>query len=215
MFPILSYVFYRGKSRCCGQQLSYQHPLVEALTGSLLVWWYLMGSVFFQLVSSPLRTAQAGYWLVMGLILLVVLLMDLIYGLVPTIPVYIAMGMSVLYRLTLVVWGPMPLTDFWIYIACGISAFVFFAALHYGTKGRGMGMGDVILAPLLGLILGYPRTIVGLVLSFWIGALVGVIQLIIGKKKWGQTIPFAPFMVVGTLLALVWGNVLWGMLFNF
>ncbi|MEI6690655.1 MAG: prepilin peptidase [bacterium] len=211
--PLLSFVLYHGKSRCCNKKLSWQHPIVEFLAGILFVWWYLMGNVFFQLLSSPMRTLQAGYWLVIGIILLIIIVADWIYGLVLVVPIYVAIAASLIYRVALYMNGPLSGRDFVMYVTSAIVITLFFALLHYGTKGRGMGMGDVYVAPLYGLILGWPRALVALVLSFWIGAVVGIVAIILGKKKMRQTLPFAPFMVIGILIALLWGNQLWGFIY--
>ena len=212
-FPLLSFAVYGGKSRCCHKMLSWQHPIVELLTGLLFVWWYLMGNVFFQLVSSPLHTLQAGYWLLIGVVLLIVVVADAFYGMVITSPVLLAIVASVAYRVMLFSHGPMTGQDLGYYLGLAVVIGGFFALLHYLTKGRGMGMGDVYVAPLYGLILGWPRAIVALVLSFWIGAIVGVAAVIVGKKKMQGTLPFAPFMVLGIVIALLCGNQLWGMVF--
>ena len=141
--------------------------------------------------------------------------MDLAYGLVPTTPVYAAILISIVYRLVILVFGPLRLIDWWEYHLAAFLSWLFFGFLYKVTKGRGMGMGDVILAPLLGLILGYPRTIVALLLAFWLGAIVGVMMVFFKKRTLKQTLPFAPFMIFGAFVSLLWGNDLFGVVFNF
>ena len=94
-------------------------------------------------------------------------------------------------------------------IICGLVLMAFFYGLWFFTKGRGFGFGDVKLAPSLGLLLGWPKTIVAVFLAFVLGAVVAVVLIALGKKKLGQTIPFGPFLVLGTLIALLWGSRLW------
>lgn len=69
-----------------------------------------------------------------------------------------------------------------------------------------MGFGDVKLAVLLGLILGWPDILTGLFLSFFFGAIIGVIMMILRKKSIKSEIPFGPFLIAGTLVALFWGQ---------
>ena len=206
LIPIWSFVVYRGKSRCCQQPLSYQHPLVEALTGLLFVWWYVIGGIFFQLVSSPMRSVQAGYWLAIAILLLIVAIFDAVYGLVPLVPVYVAMALSVLYRTILYFFGPFTLTSMVEFLTWAIIAWGFFYALYVLTRGRGIGMGDVYLAPLYGLLLGYPRAIVGIVFSFWLGAIWGIGLILTKRKKLQSTLPFAPFMIAGMAISMVIGK---------
>jgi leader peptidase (prepilin peptidase) / N-methyltransferase len=85
-------------------------------------------------------------------------------------------------------------------------AFLFFGFLILITKGRGMGGGDLKLAVFIGLVLGFPGTLIAIMLAFLLGSLVGILLLTIGKKKFGQAIPFGPFLSIGSLAALFWGN---------
>jgi prepilin signal peptidase PulO-like enzyme (type II secretory pathway) len=78
-----------------------------------------------------------------------------------------------------------------------------------------MGFGDVKYAFFMGLLLGYPVIIVGLYTAFLTGALVGVILIIAKKRKFGQIIPFGPFLVLGTVVAMFWGNQLLNWLWHY
>lgn len=90
-----------------------------------------------------------------------------------------------------------------------LAAFIlglFFFSLIVLTKGKGMGGGDFKLSIFIGLVLGIPNAFVGLMLAFLSGSIVGVLLILIGKKQLGQTIPFGPFLSLGALLALFWGD---------
>ena len=67
-----------------------------------------------------------------------------------------------------------------------------------------MGLGDVKLAFLLGLLLGYPGIIVGLYAAFLTGAGVGVILMIAKRKTWKSRVAFGPFLILGAVITLVW-----------
>lgn len=82
----------------------------------------------------------------------------------------------------------------------------FFYLLIIITRGKGMGGGDVKLGAFMGLILGFPHSFIALVLSFLTGAILAIFLLLSGKKKMGQAIPFGPFLVLGSLIALFWGE---------
>jgi len=69
-----------------------------------------------------------------------------------------------------------------------------------------MGLGDVKLAFLMGLVLGFPKIIVAFYLAFLTGALIGVILILARKKKFGEQIPFGPFLSGATIIALFWGE---------
>ena len=69
-----------------------------------------------------------------------------------------------------------------------------------------MGGGDVKLGAFLGLVLGFPNAVVAFLFSFLTGAILAIFLLISGKKKLGQAIPFGPSLVLGSLIALFWGD---------
>jgi len=69
-----------------------------------------------------------------------------------------------------------------------------------------MGMGDVKFAILMGLILGWPNILLALFLSFFSGAIIGVILILFGKKGLKSQIPFGPFLTISTIFILFYGN---------
>ena len=81
-----------------------------------------------------------------------------------------------------------------------------FLFLWWVTKKRGFGFGDVKLISPLALLMGWPKMWVGVWLAFVVGAMVGVILLVLRKRGFGQVVPFAPFLVIGTLLSLMYGE---------
>lgn len=92
---------------------------------------------------------------------------------------------------------------FWI-TAFGCA--LFFLLLHLVTRGKGMGFGDVKLGFLMGLLLGFPNVVVAGYAAFLTGAVVGVILILVGRKRLKSKIAFGPFLVVGTTIALLWGS---------
>lgn len=82
----------------------------------------------------------------------------------------------------------------------------FFMILIIVTSGKGMGGGDVKLGAFIGLGLSSPNSFVALMLAFLTGALISLILIIFGKKHFGQHIAFGPFLVLGALVTLFFGN---------
>ena len=91
-----------------------------------------------------------------------------------------------------------------VYSALGAGAFL--GAIFLVSQGRWIGFGDVKFVFLMGLLLGYPNIFLGLFSSFFIGATVGMWLLFSGKKRLKSKIPFGPFLVTGTFLALFFGK---------
>ncbi len=90
-------------------------------------------------------------------------------------------------------------------IAAALIVGLFFLILILITRGRGMGGGDLKLGVLLGLFFGFPLTLIVIILAFFIGAVVALALILFGKKHFGQTIPFGPFLALAGFLALFWG----------
>lgn len=211
--PLLSYVVLGGRCRYCKKKISIQHPLIEIFIALLFVWWGVVGSVFFQLVQSPLTTVQPLYWLIIGFVFVGVFFADLFYGVIPDFLVWFGLVVSFVYRVILVSFGGMQSMDFVLSLAASFGVFLFFLFLYKATKGKGMGYGDVKFSPVLGLVLGWPRVVVGVLASFILGAVFAIFLLLSKKRKFGDTVPFGPFLVFGSYVALVWGDWLWRWIF--
>jgi len=69
-----------------------------------------------------------------------------------------------------------------------------------------MGMGDVKLAFLMGLLLGFPQILLALFLAFLIGAIIGLSLIMLKKKTLKSEVPFGPFLIIGTFIAMFWGE---------
>ena len=177
--PLISFILLRGKCRYCHSPISVQYPLVELATGILTV------SIFnFQFSIINLLIVYA---------LIAIFVSDLRYGTIPDEIVLPAIGLS-LFKANFL---------------AGLGAAGFFLALVLITRGQGMGLGDVKLAALMGLFLGYPKIILALYLAFLTGAFFGVILILLKKKRFGEHIPFGPFLTTSTIIAIFWGEIIW------
>lgn len=206
LVPLLSWIIYRGKSRCCGKPLTLQYPIVEFMVGLLFVWWLSVGFLTFALVSSPLSVIQPGFWLISGVLLLILAIADLVYGVVLMPIVYTGLGMTLLYRVILWRFGAYQLVDLQNSILFSGVSYVFFWLLWKGTKGKGMADGDMYIALYLGLLLGWPKGLVMIGLSFVLGAIVGIGLIVTGLRSRRDSVPFVPFMVVSSVIALWMGE---------
>ncbi|MFC1727231.1 prepilin peptidase [Patescibacteria group bacterium] len=202
--PLLSYLLLKGKCRQCRSSISGQYPVVELLTALAFGGAFL----FFGLPQGIGEWFSLGYHLVIVAAFLVIIVSDLLYLTIPDEALVVS-GVA-----ALVFWGFSALFQaepllFFIPLTAGLGAMAMFWLLHWLTKGKGMGFGDVKLAGLMGLVLGWPKIILALYLAFLTGAFFGVILILSRKKKFGQVVPFGPFLVFGTLISLFFGEKLW------
>ena len=188
--PVLSWLVLRGACRACGERIPVRYPLVEAGTGVLCA--------LVVLDKGPDEDALLGLALV--LLLVPVTLIDLEHRIIPNS--LMAIGAVVAPALVLLT-APGDILE---HVIAAVSAGAFFAVFAYAYP-RGMGMGDVKLAAVLGLFLGRtvgPAVFIGLVSGTLVGALViarkGVRE---GRKT---AVPFGPFLALGGVVALFAGD---------
>lgn len=196
LVPIISFVALGARCRYCKKKLSWQYPLVETLTAVLFTFsfWVAMTGSSFDLVT-------LFYWFLLISVSVVVAVVDFKFQLIPTSFVYGASLVSLFYNYLVL---PSPLFIDHLLAAFGASAFFLLIVLI--TRGRGMGQGDIVLAFMIGMVLGIESTIASLFLAFLTGAVVSVFLIILGRKKFGNTVPFAPFLIFGFIFCLFWGQ---------
>lgn len=96
--------------------------------------------------------------------------------------------------------------DLLTFILSGVGLGLFFLVLILITRGRGMGGGDLKLGIFMGLTLGFPNSVVALFLAFFLGSIIGILLILFRRKHFGQTIPFGPFLSIGSLLVIFFGQ---------
>ena len=208
--PLLSFLLLKSKCRWCHSPISWRYPLVELLTGAL----FLLTVILLPkpIINYQLSIAQQqapliinyllllAYYLFLISSLIVIFFIDLKHRIIPDLTVYPTILIVFLFQIT----NNQLIVTNYLLSACGAG--LFFLILHLITKGKGMGFGDVKLAFLMGLILGPAKVIFAFYLAFLTGALTGVILILAKKKKFGEQIPFGPFLSGATIIALFWGE---------
>lgn len=211
--PLLSFVLLRGKCAFCHKKISIQYPMIEALTGVFFVWWFVVGFNFFKLVGNPWSYIQPLFWLVVGMVLLAIFIIDLLYMVIPFGLNLTLFTLALAYRVGLTSFGIMSGTDFLRALAAGAGVCLIFVVLQTVTKlvkrVDGFGLGDIYLVPSLGLLLGWPKIVPGMFVAFVSGSMVGLILIVLRKKKLSQYLPFGPFLILGTVASLLWGASIW------
>jgi len=196
LVPILSFIALGAKCRYCKKPLSWQYPFVELLTA------FLFTSAFYLLVSTgPISIITVLFYFFLISVSIVVAVIDIKYYLIPTTFVYLASLITLFYNFFI-----LPTYLFYEHIIAAFAVAFFFLIIVVATRGKGMGQGDIVLVFLIGMVLGYQNTFAAMFIAFLLGALISVALILIGKKRFGQTIPFAPFLIGGFLLSLFWGT---------
>ncbi len=193
--PLFSYLFLGGKCRTCHSPIPWQYPFIELGTGILFL---IPNSKI--LISKHQSFLLFTIYLLLITFLLIVFLFDLKYMLIPDWTIisliFFTLAINFINHQSLII-------NHNFFSALGASAFL--GLLYLITKGKGMGLGDVKFSFFMGLFLGWPKIVVGFYLAFLTGAIIGVILILMGRKKFGQLVPFGPFLVLGTFISWLWG----------
>ena len=188
LVPIFSWLFALGKCRTCKSSIPVRLFLLEVVIAFVFLLTYLKLGVSLEL---PLV-------LVFICILTFVVLYDLRHTLVPPMA---SMSLVVLSLLHALLFSPDVHTLGEALFGGGLIG-LGFLLLHVCSGGRAMGLGDAPIAFALAVLVT-PYAFSGVLFSFWIGALIGLVVLFArrGGPKMGIEIPFVPFLAVGFLLA--------------
>lgn len=218
--PLLSYVILRGRCRWCKGNISIQYPLIEFVTGAIFLLGYLefglgIGLLIFLLLSVVLVIVSGidfyhriifnvcSYGLIItGLLSSIfnpllperdLFLFDLLSDIISSSPPL----MMTIRRVSVSLMG----------VAIGGGVLLLIGVIGERILGKeAMGGGDIKLMAGIGAFVGPGKIIWILFLSSLLGAIAGGIMRLIGKNKKWQPIPFGPFISLGSILTILFGN---------
>lgn len=194
LIPILSFLIQKGRCRGCQASIAWRYPFVELLTGIL---FFL--TAYFSLVTAD-HPARLFLNLVFTAMLIALAFIDFDTFRLPDVLTLPLLGLGLLGAF-LIPGNPTGWES--VYSALGAGGVFLAIALAYP---QGMGLGDVKLVAALGAFLGFPAIFLSVFIGSFIGALVGIFLLLTGQKRFRQQIPFGPYLALGAILTLLWGN---------
>jgi leader peptidase (prepilin peptidase)/N-methyltransferase len=185
--PVVSYLLLGGRCRSCRAPIGWRYPAVEILTAVLIAACVLDFGLSVRALAACVFCAA----------LVAVSATDLEKRIVPNRVVLLA---SVVVLALNLVWHP---TAVWPVAGLGAGLFFFLAALAYP---RGMGMGDVKLALLIGVAVGKPTPV-----AIFLAMLLALVPSVVlfarhGRAARKMALPFAPFLAAGGLIGLFAGH---------
>ena len=185
--PVFSWLLLRGNCRRCSARIPWVYPAVEVTTAVLIAGCVLAFGVSLDALVAAFFCA----------VLVVVSATDLAHRIIPN---RVVVPATVVVLAAQTILHPSPE---WAIAALGASAFLFAAAVAYPA---GMGMGDVKLALLMGAMLG--RTVP---VAMMLGMLLALVPSVVLLARHGGAarkmgIPFGPFLALGSVLGLFWGD---------
>ncbi len=188
--PVISFLILKGQCRECGGKISFQYPLVELMTG-VLFWaaFTVMGLNLYLLLSVLFIS-----------LLILISIVDIKIMLIPNSAIYFGV---ILGLILMALEGVSHLQG---------GAMMLFLFLGIRIMGQAlfhqeaMGMGDLKLAGIIGLFLGWKLGMVAAFLSFFLAAIFILPLLGLGKITVKQQVPFGPFLTSAAIITLFWGQ---------
>ena len=197
LVPIVSWLLTRGRCRHCGTHIGPEPPLIELATTALFVAFGLRFGPSIELVA----------FCVLASALVALSAIDLRTQRLPREITYTTIVMSAPILAVAALAGDEPQRILGMLLGALVATGIM-GLIHVAARG-GMGDGDVRLAPLLGLHLGWlnPGIVpVGLFFGFLLGAVVGVAIMATHRGDRRTAVPFGPFLAAGTVLAVFVGQ---------
>lgn len=208
LVPIVSFFMLRTRCRYCESAMSWQYPITEGLTALLFIGVALL----IPIDSTVIFLTQTAVLLVAMSLLVMIAVYDFRHTIIPDVPVYVLIALSFIQLF--LVEGGVAMPSFLALLA-GPAVALPLALLWLVSRGKWMGLGDAKLALALGWLLGLPGAFSMLVLSFWLGALVGVLLMLYtrvvhdsqlfgtaGRLTMKSEMAFGPFLIAAYLFVL-------------
>lgn len=187
--PLLSFALLRARCRKCGEPISWRYPVVELVTGLLFVLALAERGLTIDLI--PALLLVAGLVAITGI--------DLDHQLIPdviSIP-GIVVGLAV-STLT----GRPGWLDSLVGVVIGGGIFLLIIVASRG----GMGGGDMKLGTMLGAFLGWKLVLVAILIAILAGGVFAIVVLLLRRKGRKDAVPFGPFLALGGVVSLFWGE---------
>jgi len=192
--PLLSYLLLRGKCRYCQVSISIQYPMVEAITAL---------SSFFLFITFGVSLSFFYYFSFVAA-LIAITVIDLYHQIIPDVISLPGIGIGLLGSLII---PRIPFFESLIGIISGGGSLFLVATIYQWLfKREGMGGGDVKLLAMIGAFLGWKAVILTILLSSFIGSIIGITVMLIKGKDFKYAIPFGPFLSLGAVISLFWGE---------
>jgi leader peptidase (prepilin peptidase)/N-methyltransferase len=205
LVPVLSFVFLKGRCRFCEAKISFRYFIVESITGLL----FAAALIYLNPVSFAGAALLLKYWLALS-VLLAVFAIDFEHFLILDQVVFPAAALIFASNIILDLILHINILSLYSHTVSGLLAaavlWLLFFLVWFFSKGLWLGFGDVKLAALLGLILGWPLILVGFMLAVILGGAVSAFLLLFKGKTLKTRIPFGTFLALGTVFALFYGD---------
>ena len=208
LLPLLSWSSTLGKCRYCGKRIGNFEPLIELSTAL----FFILSSLLWPLsLTSSIDVIIFTLWLISGVLFAILFSYDLKWFLLPNKVVFPLIGIGVAVAVLELLGSHDPLYALISLLSSiGILSGLYLV-LWYVSKGEWIGFGDVKLGLAIALLLGDWRlAFLALLSANLVGSLIVIPSLLVGKMKRTTHVPFGPLLIVGGILAMLFGKMVIG-----
>lgn len=187
MIPVFSYLFLKGKCRKCGQPISIQYPIIEALNAVLYFVVFFVNGITF----------QSSIYCFVTSALLVISVIDFRTFEIP-------LGLTIFIGVMGIVCAAMDYKHISLYIIGMCSVGLFLEILFILSNGNWIGGGDATLMMAAGLVVGWKKIIVAFFLACILGAVIHSIRMKLSDED--HVLALGPYLALGIYIVMIWGD---------
>lgn len=189
LIPILSYLIQGGKCRGCKKKIAVIYPIGEFLTGLFFALSFVQFGLQKELIIALFFVSM----------LMIIFITDISYMVIPNKVLLFFLPIFIILRIM------EPLDSWWNSIIGAVTGFVLIFIIILVSRG-GMGAGDMKLFGVLGIVLGFEKILLTFFFACLIGAVIGMILILLKIVKRKQPVPFGPFIVIAALISYFYGD---------
>lgn len=191
LIPLLSYFLIKGRCISCKRKISLIYPVVEFATAVILTFFFI-------------KTGGISYLFILnGFILLlffILIFLDIFYFIIPDKILLLIASVIISLKFFAINVNFINL----LISALGLTSF--FAILFLVSKGKWIGLGDIKLIFLMGLLFGYPLGYFAIVLSVWSAAIFSMVLLVLKRATAKTEIPFGAFLSISSIIFIIFNH---------
>ena len=198
--PLFSYIFLGGKCAFCKEKISFRYPFVELLTAVLFLLSFLMVGFTYTLI----------FYIVFVILALLIAFIDYDEKIIPNLFLLLILINAFAYFLynVLTIEG----YDYWLHVIGFFAGFVPFWLIRLVAskcyQREALGFGDVKYMGVIGFFLGWQKVILIVLIASLLGSIIELILIGMKKKERGEEFAFGPYLVFGSLIAMLYGDII-------
>ncbi len=198
LFPIISYIYQKGKCKFCKTRLAQTYLWSEVTTGILLA--ILINILAIYNLNSTALIVMFLLWSLIITISVSIIIYDLRHTIVPFEMASFLIGLGIIFT----IYRQLYFGFSWPDLLSGLIVALPFGLMYFLSKGKWVGFGDVMLYAAFGFLLGLPMGVTTFFYSVWLGAFVSLALILIHRKDYNlkSEIPFTPFIIIAGLFVL-------------